>query len=93
MRLTVLTLGSAMLALSACVVVEPPVVVEPDPDACRASTYQGLVGQPARVLASMALPTPTRVIRPGQAVTMDYNAFRLNVEIDRRERISRVYCG
>jgi hypothetical protein len=34
-----------------------------------------------------------RVIRPGQAVTMDYSAQRLNVELDKADRVARLSCG
>jgi hypothetical protein len=34
-----------------------------------------------------------RVIYPDTAVTMDYNADRLNFEVDRTGRITRVNCG
>ncbi len=34
-----------------------------------------------------------RVIRPGQAVTMDFNPFRLNIELDALDRALRVRCG
>lgn len=34
-----------------------------------------------------------RVIRPGQAVTMDFNPFRLNIELDASDRVLRVRCG
>lgn len=34
-----------------------------------------------------------RVIRPGQAVTMDFNPFRLNIELDAADRVIRLRCG
>lgn len=34
-----------------------------------------------------------RVIRPGMAVTMDYRGDRLNLVVDRNERIVRAHCG
>jgi len=34
-----------------------------------------------------------RVIRPGMAVTADYRAGRLNIDIDESGRIIRVHCG
>ncbi len=79
------------LALAACV--EPPVpAAEPDMDACKASTYQGLVGQPKTVLATMMLPAGSRVIGPTDAITMDYRAERLNVELGKDDRIAKVAC-
>lgn len=76
--------------LMACTIetAEPPAG-----DACGAAALQDLVGQPASVLAAMTFPAPTRVIRPGQAVTMDYNPARLNIEVNAAEIIFRVGCG
>jgi hypothetical protein len=34
-----------------------------------------------------------RVIRPGQAVTMDFSPFRLNIELDASDRVLRMRCG
>lgn len=89
-----LLLLSPVLALAACVELQtpPPPAVEPDPDACKASSYQGLVGQPRSVLATMMLPAGTRVIGAGDPVTADFRAERLNVEIDTSERIGRIAC-
>jgi hypothetical protein len=41
----------------------------------------------------MRFSQQVRVIRPGQAVTMDYSPARLNIEVNGAERISRVSCG
>jgi hypothetical protein len=35
----------------------------------------------------------TRVIRPGQAVTMDADPQRLNIEVDETGRVRRLRCG
>ncbi len=94
--LRILLVAPALIAmLVACQPVANPVPDEPAPgdDACGASAYQDLVGQDARLLAAMTFPAPMRVIRPGEAVTMDFAPNRLNVEVDEQERISRVYCG
>lgn len=82
------------LLLMACVPA-PPDVPPPMPpeDACGASALQSLVGQPASVLQTMRFAGPVRIIRPGMAVTMDYRADRLNIEIDAGEQIIRVTCG
>ena len=69
-----------------------PAPVQPDTDQCKASALQGLVGQPKSVLQTMLLPAGSRVIEPGQAVTMDYRADRLNVEIGKDGRIGRIGC-
>lgn len=85
-----LLLGST-LVLSACIAPVPP--VDSDPDACRASELQYLVGKPGVVLDGMRFSQDVRVIQPGMAVTMDYSATRLNILLDRRDVIERVSCG
>ncbi|MEZ5753825.1 MAG: I78 family peptidase inhibitor [Paracoccaceae bacterium] len=60
---------------------------------CGALDLQYLLGAPARDLEAMRFNKPVRVIRPGMAVTMDYNPDRLNFEVDRAGRIARVTCG
>ncbi|MGQ0567664.1 MAG: I78 family peptidase inhibitor [Gemmobacter sp.] len=94
MTLLPLRLIPAVLLLAACTVEVPP-EAPPTPPAgtCGAADLQGLVGQPAAVLKTMRFSQETRIIRPGMAVTMDYRENRLNIEIDRAERISRVACG
>lgn len=81
-----------LLALAACVQPADAPPAEPDPDACKASGMQGLVGQPKSVLATMLLPAGSRVIGPGDAVTMDFRPDRLNVEIGADGRIAKVAC-
>ena len=80
----------AFIALTACM---PQPVVEPGEDACGASGYAGLIGQSKNVLAAMTFPAPMRVIEPGSAITMDYNAERLNIDLDESGNIARVWCG
>ena len=84
-----------MLLLAACTPdMQPSPVPLPDQGGqCGAPRLQRLVGQPATVLEKMKFAPPTRIIRPGQGVTMDYSQTRLNIEIDRSERIARVFCG
>jgi hypothetical protein len=82
---------SAPLVLSACVEPLPP--VDPGPDACGASELQYLVGQPGVLLDGMRFSQEVRVIQPGMAVTMDFQAARLNFWLDRRDVIERVSCG
>jgi len=89
MRGTASTL--CFLALAACVDAGPPPAQTPT---CSAQGgYESLVGKSADILSSMTFPAPVRLIRPGMVVTMDYNPDRLNIEIDDRNRISRVWCG
>ena len=69
------------------------VATPPAEDACGATGLQNLLGQPASSLDSMRFSQPLRVIRPGMAVTMDFSAERLNIDIDQNEKISRITCG
>ncbi|MDO9637157.1 MAG: I78 family peptidase inhibitor [Pseudotabrizicola sp.] len=82
--------GCLVAVLAAC---QPVVPDGPDLSTCGAAALQGLVGQPASVLQTMKFGQETRIIRPDTAVTMDYRADRLNIDIDRNERISRVHCS
>jgi Peptidase inhibitor I78 family len=51
------------------------------------------------VLAAMTFPSPTRIIEPGMAVTMDYSPERLNIWLAEGRVmaevnvIERVTCG
>jgi len=86
--------GCAIVMLAACQPVAQPEPMPEGPDQalCGADALQGLVGQPASVLQTMKFGQDTRIIRPDTAVTMDFRPDRLNIDIDRAERISRVYC-
>lgn len=66
---------------------------EPDRNVCGTAGMQDLIGQDKSVLAAMALPQGTRIITPGMAVTEDYSASRLNIELDARGRITGLWCG
>lgn len=84
MRVAAALAGLALLA--AC-------VAEPPRAECGAAGLQGLVGRDKSVLAAMSLPPVTRVIEPWTAVTEDYNAQRLNIDVDARGRITGLWCG
>lgn len=87
------------LSLAACVEIESPPypgdIPPPMPpeDSCGAPDLQFLRGQPETVLQTMKFGVPVRIIRPGMAVTMDYNPTRLNIEIDESGEIFRISCG
>lgn len=79
------------LALAGCIDPMPPGA---DPvDACGASGFQYLVGRPGVLLDGMRFSQDVRVIQPDMAVTMDFQAGRLNFWLDRRDVIERVTCG
>jgi hypothetical protein len=89
-------LSIAALSLAACAVPSQSPDPLPDPaeaDECGASGLQQFVGRDSSVLAATTFLAPVHIIRPGEAVTMDFNPARLNFELDSDERIVRVYCG
>jgi hypothetical protein len=74
---------------------EEPRIIE---GSCNAAPVQNLVGQPAsaelgRTAMQRASADTLRWIRPGDAITMDYLTGRLNIELDARGRVQRLYCG
>ena len=70
----------------------PPRVRPPEMSTCGAVDLQNLVGRPVSTL-ERTIVERARVIRPGQAVTMDFNAARLNLELDAEDRVLRLWCG
>lgn len=94
----------AVLSLAACVETAPtlppidagnpaPNPVPPAADTCGAAGLQVLKGQSVALFESQARSGPSRVLRPGQPMTMDYNEARVNVEVDNQGRITRAFCG
>lgn len=83
-----------LVGLTACAS-EPPRLPEPR---CRAAgaeselgkTVDDKVADDARYAAGAMR---TRIIRPSQAVTMDADPQRLNIEVDETGRIRRLRCG
>ncbi|CAN7589108.1 I78 family peptidase inhibitor [Phenylobacterium sp. LjRoot219] len=66
--------------------------------ACRAAAAEFAVGRAyteelGASLQQAAQAKTLRVIRPGDAVTMDYRDDRLNVELDAGGKVSKVRCG
>ncbi|QBF30300.1 I78 family peptidase inhibitor [Thalassococcus sp. S3] len=78
------------LALAGCTL--DGAVEDERPDTCGASGYQSLIGQP---IAAVTLPADLnmRIVGPGDIVTMEYDASRLNFETDEMGVIQRVTCG
>ena len=89
----------ALSMMSSGCATTPPQVEAPDNDgACDASKAQALVGREAtRAAGQDALRlTGARTIRwipKGAAVTMDYRSDRLNLHLDRSNRITAIACG
>lgn len=85
-------LAVPLLMLAGCVQPEPAAPVTAPPDLCNATQYQGLIGQRRGTVDGMMLPAGTRIINPGDPVTADYSAQRLNFEIGAGGRIEKVSC-
>jgi len=75
-----------------CAVCAPMAEAGPDLAACGADKLQDMLGRP---LSELSLPADrmVRVIRPGEAVTMDYFPERLDIELDDQDTVIRVRCG
>jgi Peptidase inhibitor I78 family len=74
----------------------PPMPMAPKPagvDACGASELQDMVGQSQDTLARIKFAVPVRVITPGMAVTMDFQANRLNFYVGEDGKISSISCS
>jgi hypothetical protein len=86
-----------LVALAACATPQPadPQIDRPElgEGACDAEMLGYLVGQSIGEINVETLPQPRRIIRPGEAVTMDYREDRTNIELDDEDRVVRVYCG
>ena len=88
MRVVATLAGLALMG--GCVAVTEPAT---DPqDVCGASGYQSLVGANIAVV-SLPADLNDRVIRPGDAVTMDFNPERINFRLDDTGRIIAIDCG
>jgi hypothetical protein len=65
---------------------------------CDAEKARALVGQPASTeLAAEAQRLSgagtVRWLRPGQIITMEYRADRLNIVLDSENRVTEIRCG
>jgi hypothetical protein len=85
----------AALALAACqpTTANDPVLNRPDRDACGASAYSDRVGKDHTQYDFSAPDRPVRVLGPDTPMTMDYRIDRLNVDIDKANKITRIWCG
>lgn len=99
---------AGVLLLAACATSppaeSPPATPAPPPPAadasgpCRASAAEFARGRAytdalGAELQAKAGAKALRVIRPGQAVTMDFRDDRLNVELDAGGKVTKVSCG
>ena len=70
----------------------------PRGDLCNAQAAQSFVGQnsTAKVVEAARVKSGAlmaRILRPGQMVTKEFDAQRLNLEVDANGRIVAVRCG
>lgn len=91
----------AALMLTACAAQENPApraeLFNPDDfivagNACGASDYAHLVGEPFGEMQQAALPADSRVIRHNMANTLEYAPKRINVILDGAGRIAAIGC-
>ena len=98
------TAQAGLLALTAaCTTAAPaeeevPVHGETPGHRCDEAKARHLVGRPAdSALAAEAQrltgAAAVRWLRPGDIVTMEYRADRLNIELDERHRVKALRCG
>ncbi len=82
----------AFIVLAGCAATTQTLPVQ-GADTCGAAAYGTLIGQDATALERVLLLGPVRVIRPNDAVTMDFLPARINFIIGEDETIQRINCG
>ena len=104
MRFTIATLAAiAPLLMSACGNTAPASSEAASPSMpaatrCNAAPAQFAVGRNVDAALegdarTRAGAKTSRVLKPGQVVTMEFNAERLNLSVDDAGRVTRVSCG
>ncbi|MCX7357402.1 MAG: I78 family peptidase inhibitor [Alphaproteobacteria bacterium] len=63
------------------------------PDTCQMAMHTNLVGAVGAEIDRTELPAGARVICHDCAVTMDYRADRLNVDLGADGRVTGLHCG
>lgn len=105
MRTAYLTLP-VLLLLAACSSPQPDSTAQPsatpstaqETAVCNADKVQWAVGQLAdaalleRAKKESASKT-ARILTPGSVVTMEYNHQRLNLKVDKDNKVEAAYCG
>jgi Peptidase inhibitor I78 family len=76
-----------------CMPVPGPVTPPAQLATCGADQRTEFLGLPLIVLQTSGLMPGARVIRPGDAMTEDYSANRLNVDLDANDHVTRLWCG
>lgn len=97
--------GAALVAGCAASTPAPAPAPVPAPAArtepvyqCNADSAKFAVGQPLTPQLEAAARARSgagivRVLKPGEAVTMEFNGGRLNLHVDARNRVTAVGCG
>ncbi|WMT88757.1 I78 family peptidase inhibitor [Pelagibacterium sp. 26DY04] len=97
-----LALASAVALAGCSSTANPPDTSMPPPVDCGAQALSGQTGQsvvgstPQDVRVGgepITVPGSLRVITPGMAVTQDFRADRLNLEVDASGNLVRAYCA
>jgi hypothetical protein len=93
----ILIAGAALLG-AGCIPHPQSTPVPPEDAACNAAAAQelvGRVGSPALAGEAQRLAGAgtVRFLRPGQIVTMEYRADRLNLHVGADNRVERIVCG
>ena len=72
----------------------PPVTpTDPAADTCNMAQYASLVGKPSTDAGVPPAGATVRIIKPGDQVTMDFQATRVNIEVGADGTITAVRCG
>ena len=100
-------IGSAAFLLSLAACAAPPVPANPPSEqqptstaqgVCDPSAVQGAVGKPATTdtIERVRVDSHSRVVRvlhPGQVITMEFSAERVDIRVDGNNVILAVTCG
>lgn len=62
-------------------------------DECRAENYQHLIGKNIDTVDTKSFDIKVRVIKPDMMHDMMFDPGRLNLKIDKDDRVIRVFCG
>jgi hypothetical protein len=98
-----MVMGATLVMTAACAPLPPAEAGEPPIQGesgrkCEAAGVQSLLGQQASAeLGAEAMrasgAAKLRWIPEGAMITMDYSESRLNIQLDRQNKIVRIYCG
>ena len=79
-----------------------PIPTEPDGgigdgagpgDTCGLAEVQDFIGENESVVMATVFVNPTRIIHPGDSVTMDFNPERINFRVGPGGLIEQITCG